>query len=580
MWGVIVQMSHRLVDWINNMSQTLNATEMSLEDLFTNKYNFKIPHYQRPYAWGEEESLQLLSDIQGALERDSDESYFLGSIVLIKDPAKPDSEVIDGQQRLTSLTLLLAIMRDLVVKTSLRDSIHKFIEEPPLEWNNEPAYPRLTIRPRDNEFFHDHVQTSGRTHSLLQIGDDAVETEAQRALRDNARALYEELESWSQEELTDLFKMLSKRTVLVVITTPNFDSAYRIFSVLNSRGVPLTPADIFKSQVIGAIPDKDKDHYTDIWERYEESLGRDGFGKLFHYIRTIYSQEKPAKNLIQEFPEKVLDPYIKAGNGIGFMEEVLIPYAHAAEHLMTQKSQGNAEWESINSWIHQLNLVPNNEWRPAVLWAFKAYEGDKDFLNYFLKKLERFVAGLLIRRIHSNYRAAKYAELLRQLLNGDGLEAKAFDLSAEEKQEMMKQLNTEIYLQPQYICRYILMRLNSLAAGHYEVSNNKKIAIEHVLPQHPDPDSGWSQNFTEPAVEYWTNRLGNLLPLNRKKRRTEAQGFEFEKKKEVYFGSIVSDSIIFTLTEQVINETEWTPTVVEARHRHMLNTLYDVWSLK
>ncbi|MDK7353148.1 HNH endonuclease family protein [Rothia aeria] len=224
--------------------------------------------------------------------------------------------------------------------------------------------------------------------------------------------------------------------------------------------------------------------------------------------------------------------------------------------------------------------MPNNEWRPAALWAFKAYEGDKDFLNYFLKKLERFVAGLLIRRIHSNYRAAKYAELLRQLLNGDGLEAKAFDLSAEEKQEMMKQLNTEIYLQPQYICRYILMRLNSLAAGHYEVSNNKKIAIEHVLPQHPDPDSGWSQNFTEPAVEYWTNRLGNLLPLNRKKRRTEAQGFEFEKKKEVYFGSIVSDSIIFTLTEQVINETEWTPTVVEARHRHMLNTLYDVWSLK
>jgi hypothetical protein len=82
------------------------------------------------------------------------------------------------------------------------------------------------------------------------------------------------------------------------------------------------------------------------------------------------------------------------------------------------------------------------------------------------------------------------------------------------------------------------------------------------------------------VVEYWTTRLGNLLPLNRKKRRTEAQGFEFEKKKEVYFGSIVSDSIIFTLTEQVINETEWTPTVVEARHRHMLNTLYDVWSLK
>ena len=143
------------------MSQTLNAKEISLGKLFTDEYNFEIPKYQRPYAWGEEQSLQLLWDLQGALERDNDESYFLGSIVLIKEPDSPRSEVIDGQQRLTSLTLLLAVMRDLVVDASLRDSIHKFIEEPPLEWDDRPAYPRLKIRPRDNEFFRYYVQTLG-----------------------------------------------------------------------------------------------------------------------------------------------------------------------------------------------------------------------------------------------------------------------------------------------------------------------------------------------------------------------------------------------------------------------------------
>lgn len=86
--------------------------------------------------------------------------------------------------------------------------------------------------------------------------------------------------------------------------------------------------------------------------------------------------------------------------------------------------------------------------------------------------------------------------------------------------------------------------------------------------------AGWSQNFTEPAVEYWTNRLGNLVILNRN-RNSKAQNYDFEKKKRIYFkpGANLTN---FNMTVQVLKETEWTPTVVEARHRHMLNTLYDV----
>ena len=88
---------------MTGMTRRLEAAEINVGTLLTSgDYEFVIPEYQRPYAWGKEESSQLLSDLLGALDRDTDEPYFLGSIVLVKTPNEPRSEVIDGQQRITT----------------------------------------------------------------------------------------------------------------------------------------------------------------------------------------------------------------------------------------------------------------------------------------------------------------------------------------------------------------------------------------------------------------------------------------------------------------------------------------------
>jgi uncharacterized protein with ParB-like and HNH nuclease domain len=96
---------------------TLEANEKPLLDIFCDKYLFRIPGYQRPYSWTTEQSSDLLDDIAIACGDQDDLSerspYFLGSIVLIKRPIDPKSEIVDGQQRLTTLTILLAILRDL-----------------------------------------------------------------------------------------------------------------------------------------------------------------------------------------------------------------------------------------------------------------------------------------------------------------------------------------------------------------------------------------------------------------------------------------------------------------------------------
>lgn len=116
------------------MSHTLSAKEQALSKVFSDDYVFTIPGYQRPYAWGEEQAQELLDDLLGAL-RDSPEKladsmpYFLGSIVLIKRDAIPDATVVDGQQRLTTLTLLLSAIRATVKDPGVQAGITKRIYE-------------------------------------------------------------------------------------------------------------------------------------------------------------------------------------------------------------------------------------------------------------------------------------------------------------------------------------------------------------------------------------------------------------------------------------------------------------------
>lgn len=563
------------------MSGELNrieAKEINVGKLFhSGDYEFEIPEYQRPYAWGVEESLQLLSDLSGALERDTEEPYFLGSIVLVKVPGDPRSEVIDGQQRLTTLTILLALLRDLVDNQSLQQSIHKLIETEALEWDNVPAKPRLRIRPRDTRFFGEYVQKPGATQVLIGLSDNVPETDSQKKIRDNARALHEELAGWDQEQLTQLFKLIGGRAYLVTVSTPDLNSAYRIFFVMNARGLPLSPQDIFKSQVVGAIAEHEKQQHAEVWENLEEELGRKEFGDLFLYIRAIKSRTRAVKGLLQEFPDQVLNAYLP-DNGAGFIREVLEPYAKADIRMLAQDFHGDdPRWEELNNWLKRLDQLDNDDWRPPALWALKEHGEDVGFLVQFMGKLERLAASMLLRRVYATPRQQRYMELLKQLADGDGLTAAAFELTDAERKDTLDRINGELYLATR-VRKYVLLRLDSVLAQDPGASyDHRIITVEHVLPRTPPKESQWVRDFSEEEAEQWTHRLGNLLLLNRRS-NSRAQNYDFDVKKEKYFTSDQGVAV-FALTTQVLKEPVWTPEVISHRQKYLVEILAREWDL-
>lgn len=558
----------------------LKAHEYPLKKVFSSDFDFTIPHYQRPYAWGNDQALQLLDDLKDSLDRDAQEPYFLGSLVLVKpDDDTPAADVIDGQQRLTTLTILFAVLRDLTPSDEDRAVLRDMVMEPGIQLDGIPPKPRLQLRDQDASFFSAHVQTPGQIEALIALTNQQVSNDSQKRIRDNAKALWTSLSEWSDTDRGRLASLARNDTFLVVVSTPELASAHRIFSVMNARGLDLSPADIFKSRVIGAIDDSVCSEYAKKWETAEQNLGRREFADLFLHIRTIKAKVRGKRELLVEFQEQVLDEYLRQGRSKEFVDDVVLPYAQAHHHSLKQDfDPHDGEWVAVNRWLQRLSQIDNNDWRPPALWALTAHPDDPNFLAAFLRRLERLAASMVIRRVYATPRSLRYIELLKQIETAeDPLSAKAFELSAQERAETVERLGGDIYL-VNPVRRYVLLRLDELLANNAGVTfDHKIITVEHVLPQSPAKDSEWVQLFDEEQRARWTHKLGNLLLLNRQ-RNSAAQNYDFAKKKTKYFTDSQGSSP-FSITTPVVGMEKWTPGIVEERHAKLLKRLTDEWEL-
>ncbi len=562
----------------------IKATEQRLDQIFNlANYQFDIPSYQRPYAWSKDQILELIDDLVEAFPYSDDENndYFLGSVILIEKEKKPQVEVVDGQQRLTSLTLLFSVFRHLLSPDSdgYKD-INDFIEKR----RNTGAICGLKVREQDDKFFGDYIRTGGGIKNLLEI-DAGLETDSQILLRDNARLLVKELidrcpenvelESW----ILHLLENILEKCYLVTVSTSDFDTAYRIFSTINTRGLDLQLNDVLKSDIIGNIEgEKDKEKYTKIWDQEETDLGRKDFEALFSHIHRIKLREKQKLGLLTEYRKKIKPQ----DNPIEFIDKVLKPCSDQFEILKHQRftCDNEEEQKQVNRLFGWLNLIDNSDWLPpAIYFLVKHPNKTSDIKNFFIN-LERLAAGLMILRADINERGRRYAKVLDAIDEGreKAITVTKELLSAEEQNQIIEILDGNLYLQTRSRL-YFLKRLNS-DITEYDFEPNKYpelVTIEHVLPQNPDSNSEWCTNWEYEVREKWVHRLGNLVLLSRKK-NSEAQNYDFKKKKEKYFKK--GNPTKYSLTIEVINQEKWNELIVEYNQQEYLQKLLNLWNLE
>lgn len=557
----------------------IKGSEHPIGKIFSNDFVFRIPLYQRPYAWQREQAEELLDDLLTFLGDSTDavsdlNPYFLGSIVIIKEDHRPDADVVDGQQRLTTLTILLSAIRSLLSEEDAKGLTQYIYEKGnPIEETSDRF--RLTLRERDAAFFRDYVQKEGQVDKLRALAPETLK-DSRRNIQQNAVVLLNRLKALSENQQKRLAQFIVKQCLLVVVSTPDFDSAYRIFSILNNRGLDLSHSDILKSEIVGKVPEQEQEKYGEMWEDAEEALGRDAFADLFSHIRAIYRKTKLKATILSEFKEYVVK---SVPDPKKLVDDVLIPMADAYSDIKEANYQSAMGADDINRSLRWLNRIDNVDWVPPAILYLSAHRHDPPALKRFFADLERLAASLMIQRATINQRIERYAGLIRAIEKNEDLYAAAspLQLAAQECTSTASVLDADIYNLLPKVRTYILLRLDSALSGGGATYDHDLITVEHVLPQTPKSGSKWETWFPDPALRAAVvHRLGNLALLTRRK-NSSAGNYEFDAKKNSYFA--VGGVSPFTLTTQVLAVHDWTPPVVQNRQTDLLGTMKTLWRL-
>ena len=432
----------------------LNVDQKTIKDLFQDKRaDFLIPDYQRPYAWGETECQTLWDDIfsfaipdEGRTEFDSNSEYFLGPIVTFKNSVSK-MEVIDGQQRLSTLMLLLRAfyekfghMQD-KASVATKQNIEKCI------WKtDEFGEPDMSALKIDSE-----VATDKDKDEFLEILKTGVVKPGQKSrYAANYRFFQNCIDDFFAKYPT-YFAYLPTRImnncILLPIEAESQDTALRIFSTLNDRGMPLSDSDIFKAQFYKYYSDiGKKDLFIKQWKDLEEltesifhPLNGTPMDELFtrymYYIRAKQGIKSSTTEALRKFYEK--DNYTLLKREDTFND--LITLAHFWEDVINQDKDRFSQRILLRLFV--LNYAPNGMWTYVVSVFFmqnRDSEGllDEDQFYRFLSKITGFIWTYAVTNPGVNaLRTPVYAEMV-SIVNSQPVTFVDFKFEADKVQSM------------------------------------------------------------------------------------------------------------------------------------------------
>lgn len=563
----------------NAVSSKITGKEYPLSKIFSSDFEYHIPGYQRPYSWTKEETGLLFDDLYNFFQEEKSDNYFLGSIVLIKEEQKRYAEVIDGQQRLTTLSILFSAMADAFGDSECKSDCKAYLCEKGKALEGIEAKPRVFLRDADHPFFYKYIQNV-QLDALVALDPVTLDTEAKKHIRENCALLREKLKDifLDDKQRLEFTQFLLTRCYLVVVSTPSQESAFRIFTVMNSRGLDLLPTDIIKSTVIGSLPKEKQQEYTEKWEGLEELTGRDGFNEVFTHTRTIFVKERQKKTLREEFEEYIL----KTVSPKRLIDDYLVPYTNAYVQLKNCEFTATHHADEVNGLLFWLNKTNNSDWMPPAIKFLAEHPNDSEYVLWFIRKLERLASYLLVTAQDVNHRVDRYKWLLVEMEGRPDSTLTSplrnIELTDWEKEHFRQTLDGEIYTMTAQRRNYIIQRLDSFMSDGGASYNQKLFTIEHVLPQHPPVHGSWPELWPDEQERmHWLNRIANLVPLTRQ-RNSAAQNYGFTTKKEKYFQSKGGTSS-YVLTTQVINEPKWTPDVVKKRQETLNEVFAEKWEL-
>ncbi|MBW3078846.1 GmrSD restriction endonuclease domain-containing protein [Bifidobacterium simiiventris] len=580
----------------------ISATEKPLSKVFTSDYRFTIPSFQRAYIWQPANVLQLIGDLEEA-SKTPDVPYFLGSLILVRDGGT-HYEVIDGQQRLVSLSIIIAALRDLESDEEWMRLLDALIVEPGDKLRGIRNEPRLTLRERDAAFFREYVQ-EGNLEALFDLGDEDWSSAAQRNITRNTKAAYDALTVMDEDERHAFASYLVNGVTLVIVTTDDLDGAHRIFDVMNMRGLPLTPSDVFKARATSGLKPAMLDEYAARWDDIMDPMGDDPrqSEEFFSYLHLILAHKPDTGKLIEDFLGDVLQPYLTAGTVPAFIDRVLAPYAMAWR--MLEHPGDTVLSAGIRDRIEALNDYRNHEWKPVAMWAlvnsfrklgepgFSPFVRrgshssrttvtesslglhDRQRLEELFAALERVTGVDTLNRTAALERRGHATAAIRDLDKGYPVRlVRGLAVSADDRAGALVRLHGEMQGDEDLV-RLLLVRANEQSAQG-RIARPRKLSALPIMPVEIGDAASFAQ-WSQEAHDYWMYRLGNMALVQGGEDQLDKLA-EYDRRRERML--MRSDSRRFPLTRELADFAECTPAMMQHRQEETIRLIAEYWDIR
>lgn len=556
----------------------ITANQYTVADVLGDEFVHEVPPYQRPYAWLPEHALQLLDDISEAMESSHEEPYFLGSIVLIKPPKQMIGQVVDGQQRLTTLTILAAVLRDVATSKQEREALAAAVYIEPNPFKQQVEAVRLRAHHEDRVFFREAIQIPDATSKADP--PHIAKTEAQKLMWENATKLRGRIEGMEEQQRQLLVTYLLNSCVLVVVATESRAAALRIFRVLNDRGLDLSNADVIKADLLGKFKDQAEiAHQAARWREFETDLGREEFEGLLDNLRFIREASRNRRTLSEAYEERFRKATMVDVKK--FLDEELAPARKWIAEFLDGEGQDFAPdlRAPLVEALAGLRLLPNKDWMPVALAAATRFGASAELISV-LERLEGVAWVMQLGRRYDTQRMNRYAEIIRALEQAGPTLDKLLIPTSQENEDAWNVLSGPLYSRfPTRVVRALLERLDRLLAEQPVVWDGQK-TVEHILPQNPS-QGDWTQ-FDLIQRQTVTDTIGNLVLLTSRKNSTASNAPFFEKKK-IYSGQGKTPGgkkrATYASAQELVTLQDWDFAAYAERQQRHVSILADRWGI-
>ncbi len=558
------------------MANEIKSDKLYIKDIFARWY--RIPEYQRPYVWGKDQVNDLLDDISFAQQNDDKAEYFLGSIVFqtkkTENEEYQEDDLLDGQQRMTTLFLITAIIRDITENAKLKSICNEIIFQDENEFDGTPERIRIIfdIREEVKEFVDKFIKKDSGLNDIDALKQELKNTK-DLSIKNMINVIFEIQNYFKRTDtisVENFFKYLNNRVLMIYVSSSSLEDAFKLFTVMNDRGIKLRNSDILKAENLHLVSNTNREKYAKEWEEIENYFEED-FDVFLSHLRTILVKEKARKNLLDEFEENI---YFTKGTKKGTApllakgEDTFKYIKKYKKHFDEIFSQDHfhvfGDYKFDNLITIMKNVLPADLWIAPLLRYYDKF-GENNLVT-FLEKLDNKFSNDWIIGLTPTSRIENMNNIIKIIDSTDSTE----DLLKNEifkinQNDFMNVLSENIY--GRRFARYVLYKLDYLYGNSDKINVPSVITAEHILPQTPKDDSQWKSDFTDQEREEWTHKIGNLVLISRRKNSSQGRK-DYEDKKTKYFKNNIE---LFRNSLRVFNTySEWTPSEIKDNQQEVL----------